>query len=151
MDYYGNTRSNYVKVKDVANFKLMATIFGLEIITDEIDFVTHYGFTTADGCGFPNEIDDELLERYNDNDPEYSLLTKYMEADKTDPILIMASFMEKGEILVVQHAGNEGMRYLSGWATAANNKGKFVSLNLDDIYAMAKKRFKKEKINEASY
>lgn len=65
----------------------------------------------------------------------------------------LCDFLADGEILILQGNGYEGMRYITGWATAYDNTGKMVTINIDDIYAKAAKAFdvKETDINRATY
>ena len=51
----------------------------------------------------------------------------------------LAPHLADGSIAVVVASGAEKMRYVCGWASAVNNTGKQVYININSIYDLAKK------------
>lgn len=123
-NYYGQTRTNYFEVKDPEAFKQELSKYPVEIITDEKDGVTLYGFmdNDIDGAG--------TVEYYFDE-----------ETQDTSEDLNWNEFFERhladGWVAVIIHAGSEKYRYINGLATAYNNKGEGRAIGLDDIYHLA--------------
>ena len=66
---------------------------------------------------------------------------------------LVATWMEPGEVLVVESAGHEKLRYVSAFAAAYNHKGDEVAIDLNDIYAKAAESFgvNVNSISQAAY
>lgn len=66
---------------------------------------------------------------------------------------LLATWMAPGEVLVIESAGCEKLRYLAAFALAYNHKGDEVQISLQDIYAKAADAFGVEvnAISQASY
>lgn len=123
-NYYGQTRSNYFFVKDAEAFKAELSKYPVEIITEERDGKTLYGFMDRDvnGAGTIEYYYDEETGD-NSEDLDWSDFFKRHLAD--------------GWVAVIIHAGSEKYRYINGLATAYNNKGEGRAIGLDDIYHLA--------------
>lgn len=131
-NYYGTGRSNYVRVSDLEKFKQICIKYGLTFIQNKEGLV---GFT---------------CEEMEDGDVPAFIYDEETEDDiSVDPLKEMSELLLDNEVLVHQTIGNEKMRYVSGYSIAINNKGKFVSIGLDDIYKKAKKLGKN--ITQAQY
>jgi len=133
MDYYSTGRTNYFKVKDPAAFKSWAQSFGAEIVTNK----------KQPGCYallFDNGIPD------------------MRQSESTGDELVEFDFFEdlkdhlKGnEVAIYMEAGAEGHRYVNGFATAVCPGKKDISISIDQIYDLAEKKFKNQKITSATY
>lgn len=121
-NYYGQTRSNYFFVKDADAFLEEMKKFPVEIIKEEKNGMTLYGFLDADSNGGGS------VDFYADEDGEY------IEVDWSD---FFARHLADGWVAVIVSSGNEKYRYISGHAVAYNNKGEEIHLDLSDIYTIA--------------
>ncbi len=134
-NYYGQSRTNYFKVKDAEAFKQELAKFPVEVITKEQDGETLYGFLDADsnGSGYITEYWDEEL---GDS----------VEIDLED---LFKRHLEDGSVAILIHSGAEKYRFISGDAVAYNNKGESIAVNLADIYTLAEQLG--DKITYAEY
>jgi hypothetical protein len=128
-NFCGTARTNYFRVKDLDKFKEFVSSISCELIIYDND-ENKVGFYSNDcdtGC-FPSSI-------YNE------------ETDDLDDLNIVetvSKHLAEGEIAVFMEAGAEKCRYISGWATAVNDKGERVDISLMDIYDWAEKKFGKK-------
>lgn len=139
-NYYESARTNYFRVKDIAAFiAFMATVPGSEYHASGDDkpdsfcvLFTEDGVPTARFLDEPNEAGDDYEE------------FDFMEE--------LAPHLADGSIAVLQGSGHEKLRYVTGYSIAVDNTGKQVSVNIDDIYALAKKEFgEKSEVTQAHY
>lgn len=123
-NYYGKTRSNYFFVKDVEAFKTELSKYPVEIIEQEKDGKTLYGFIDRDidGAGNVEYYFDEETNN-NSEDLDWSDFFKRHLAD--------------GWVAIIVETGSEKYRYLVGNAVAYNNKGEEIAISLEDIYTLA--------------
>lgn len=125
-NYYESARTNYFRVKDEAAFKaFMDTVPGCK--------------SCGEGHGtFCVLFTDETVPniRYLDEPTEAG--EDYEEFDFMEEL---APHLADGSIAILVAAGNEKMRYVCGYAIAIDNTGKTVNVNINDIYAKAKKSF----------
>jgi len=123
-NYEPFVRSNYFQVHDPAAFRSWCAGRGLEVI-DEEDPVHGmlYGFIAGDGIP---------CERYDDETDEYVEIDFYAE---------LAAHLVEGWIAEVREIGYEKMRYLTGNTVAVDHAGESITVNLNDIYTLAKKRW----------
>ena len=130
MNYNERSRTNYFKVKNQEALEKFADTIGAEL-NWEGDRVAMYMQE-----GIPPTVEDEETG----DDVEVDFFTE------------VCKFLADGEILILQGSGYEGMRALTGWATACDNTGKLVQVNIDDIYAKAARAFcvKEEDITQAT-
>lgn len=129
-NYYGIGRSNYVRVTDEAAFCAAAERLNCEVLTDSEGRVGIMD-DNGDGGGF-SFWDSE-------NDIEY------------DPVVELAPLLAEGEVMVLMEAGHEKYRYTSGWAQAFDRSGESVTVNLSDIYDLAKAKFPGASVSPATY
>lgn len=124
-NYYSKGRTNHFAVKDPEAFQAEVTplIEEGEVIREERDGVD--GFILLFSEGIPSEI-------WNPEDEEME------EPIQLDWENIIAPHLVDGEVCVIQEIGWERMRYLTGYATAFNNKGERESISLSSIYDQAK-------------
>lgn len=134
-NYVLHARSNYFRVRNPKRFERWCRYFGLEFWTDkEIPDCEDLAYAIAadDGGGWPSshpETDEEL-----DFDKE------------------LAEHLDPRDIALLYQIGNEGLRFLSGHATAIHADGRAVHVGLGDILALARKEFGEEvTITEAYY
>jgi hypothetical protein len=119
-NYYGQTRTNYFAVKDPEAFKKALAKYPVEVITQERDGVTLYGFMDND----PNGGGD--IYYHYDSDGNVIEIDSYADLFK--------EHLEDDWVAVIMSAGSEKYRYLNGHAIAFNNKGEEIHLDLNDIY-----------------
>jgi hypothetical protein len=121
-NYYESARSNYFFVKDVDAFKAELDGSGLGIESRKVGELTQVGLFASEENGFPFEKYDQ--ETYDST-----------ELDWAD---IFKRHLVENQVAIIMGAGAEKLRYISGWAIAYNNKGESKSINLGDIYDLAK-------------
>lgn len=121
-NYYGQTRSNYFAVKNADVFLEEMKKFPVEIIKEEKNGMTLYGFLDADSNGGGS------VDYYADADGEY------IEVDWED---FFARHLADGWVAIIMSSGAEKYRYISGYATAYNNKRETMFVSLEDIYTLA--------------
>jgi hypothetical protein len=122
-NFYGQARSNYFAVKDADAFLEEMKKYPVEIITEEKDGVTLYGFLDADsdGAGDVFSYYDEELGEGVDVDWQ-RIFMKHLADDY---------------VAIIVSVGTEKYRYFSGGADAYNNKGQMAGVSIEDIYKVA--------------
>ena len=133
-NYYEQSRSNYVKVKDKEAFRAFMERFGgaVEMIEDDKGRV---GFLAQEGIPSTFMPDDSGSE-----------------AEEVDFVSELAGHLADHEVMIVMGTGYEKMRYLVGYAVAVNNKKERREIDLAQIYALAKQLTRKPKrITRAEY
>lgn len=117
-NWYRQSRTNYVRVKDLEGLKESVAPFGLEVSTKDDD--------ESRVCLLPDDSRDDCGWRsLSDDDVEF------------DPTVHVMPFLEDGEILVIQEIGHEKLRRLTGWATAWSKDGFLAQVSINDIYGLA--------------
>jgi hypothetical protein len=124
MEWSGHTRTNFVHIKDRAS--LEAALEGTGMLFE------WHGQVPNAVCFFGEEDKGGWLTSYIDDDGE---VQEFNVAERILP------FMEPGQVLVITSAGSEGRRYSTGWTEAWHTDGRFVSLNLRQIYELAAEKF----------
>lgn len=122
-NYYGKVRTNYFAVKDPEAFREDIMNYPVEMISQEEDGQMLFGFVDTDEGGLPNST-------YNE------------ETDEDTEILwedLFTKHLADGWVAIILEVGSEKHRYFQGFASAYNNKGESVHLNLEDIYDLASK------------
>ena len=113
-NFYGTSRSNFVRVKDID-----AAIKDLEPFGNQVH-------------RHPSESDALMV---SGNDDDGSINTYGYDKDGEDVQLEWsewcAEHLKEGQIMVFMPAGAEKLRYVSAWAEAYNHEGKCVSVNPD--------------------
>lgn len=133
-NYYGNSRSNYFKVKNKENFEeFIDSIEGLELINDNENRV---GFLVV------NESGSIPCERYNEENDEYVDIDFNQE---------LAQHLQDGEVAIYQEVGAEKLRYLVGYSVAVNSKGEVATVNINDIYRIAQEELGGQDITTCEY
>jgi hypothetical protein len=136
-NYYGSARSNYFKVKDLEAFKRALSDVAVGIWDGDVGTPTEGLIAVfsqdADGAGWPSFRYDEASDDYVD----------------IDLVNLIAPHLEDGWVCILQEAGAEKLRYLIGHAVAFNNAGEVRTVNIDDIYSLAKQIG--EHVTQASY
>lgn len=131
-NWYGGSRTNYVKVKDLEGLQQALEPFDLEIVQDDQDRVA-------------------LLSNSEYGEwPSYGIDDDETELDVHEHIL---PYLEDGQVLIIMEAGAEKPRYISGWAEAYHTGGSVVRVSLQDIYDKVAEVFgmARENINEVAY
>ena len=122
MNYYGAGRTNYVRISDMD---------GLEAALNEKIIGLDMDFDQEGRCCF-----------LCDSEGGYPYLQDLDEFDWGADIM---PFVEPGQVLVFMQSGAEGLRYVTGYASAyiKDTYGQIrqVEINLDDIYEMAVQKF----------
>jgi hypothetical protein len=125
-DWYGTARSNYFRVKDEAAFRKDAESLYLDVMTSRSDNDLLFMVT-------PNAVNDKggwpIWSPDKSDEDENPL--------EVDIVGTLAKHLVDGEIVVLMECGAEKLRYITGHATAFNNTGHRVELDLDDIYRIA--------------
>lgn len=120
-NYYGIARTNYFKVKDETKFREWAQGLHCEVL-DDGEAPHTFGLICPDETGIPSSRENEQTGEWEDVDFTGEL----------------ARHLKPGHVAVIMESGHEARRYVTGYATAVNHKGKVVRLSLTDIYALAK-------------
>lgn len=146
MNYNEKARTNYFKVKDM-------------------DALEHFCKLSQAKLSAQSGDDSSIRQRWNDDKgllvaiiAEEGIPPTGFDEELEDDVEIdfcdaLCDFLADGEILILKGNGYEGMDHITGWATAYDNTGKMVTINIDDIYAKAAKAFdvKENDINRANY
>lgn len=129
MNYHERARTNYFRVKDQEALEEFAEKASLQLERkgDLVAIIAEGGIPST---VFDEELEDDVIVDFSDE---------------------VCKFLADGEILILQGNGYEGMRCLTGWASAFDNTGKVVTISIDEIYAKAAKAFdvKEENITRA--
>ena len=136
MNYVLRTRSNYFRVRDAKRFERWCRFFGLEYWTEkhkapecDDDF---YAIAADDGEGWPSSHPETDQEIDFDNE--------------------LRKHLDHRDIAILFQVGNEGLRFISGHASAIHADGRTVHVGLQTIYDLASKEFGDEvTITEACY
>ena len=123
-NWYGQSRSNYFKVKNVAAFKAWANALHLHVWSDGDEL-----FALADNSeGFwPRALDCKAGEAEEGIDCDFGAELQGHLAD--------------GEVAIPMTTDAEKLRYLTGYAVALNADGRRLDVNLDDIYDKVRAEF----------
>lgn len=164
-NYYGVTRTNYVRLKDELAYEQFRQIVRLmsgdteERIRDGVRTIAAFG--NDDSGDFCGSIDvDELVESgYQSRHPDSELDAKRGEyltdqdgmrevgwLDNDEDLLHeIYPLLAEGEVLIEQSAGSEKQRYVSAYSEAISWTGERIIVHIDDIYELAKLTFKLDK------
>lgn len=129
-NYESTCRTNYFKVKDIQKFREWFNSLcgeGMELCDDhdgEFCILCDNGWPNFKGDDYDNDIDfvDELRKH-----------------------------LQKGQVAVLMEAGHEKHRYCTGRAIAITPGRKWIAVDINDIYQIAKKRFGIKDISDAEY
>jgi hypothetical protein len=123
--YVATARSNYFAVKDIEAFKNTLNSIaeqGIQVISRVKGGETIYSLIFYMGEGVPKQTSLPNLE--------------YAQIHWTS---IFREHLKDGWVAVLMETGaTRNLDYLSGYATAYNNKGDFKHIDLDYIYEQAK-------------
>jgi len=123
--YRATARSNYFAVKDIDAFtETVRSVSpeGVVINSREKDGKTLYSILFYGGKGVPKER----------NEPDFEVSPLHWQP-------IFMEHLEDNWVAVLMEAGGPwNLDYVSGFATAYNNQGETVHLDLDDIYQQSK-------------
>ena len=137
-NYEAMVRSNYFRVKNESAFRMeIDRMAYIEVRTDDTEaellMICRY-----DGDSLPGWYDmDEYGSYYDDEPPEI------------DWVDFFSRHLEDEEVAIIMEVGHEKLRYLTGVATAYNNKGETEYVSLGLIYELALKLGKY--VTEAEY
>lgn len=126
-NYYGTARTNYFRVKNRKKFKEYVDTIPDAVLIDhkDADGRMMYGYYMANEYGsFPSWLYDEETG----------------DEIEIDIVTDIVPHLAKGEIAIFMECGAEKCRYLTGNAIAINSEGKHVSVDINDIYALAAKK-----------
>ena len=122
--WYGTARSNYFQVKDLQAFKDALKDIAIEVLEGTGDHLGEVAIFGADEYGgFPSSY---WIE---DSD----------ESIDIDLVDLIAPHLQDGWVCVLQEVGAEKQRYVTGHSVAFNNHGEFSTVNIDDIYTIARR------------
>ena len=113
-DFYGTSRSNFVRVKDID-----AAIADLEQFGNQVQ-------------RHPSAPDAIMVS----GDDYSGMFSNYYIDDEGRDVSLewsdwCSKHLKEGQILVLVSAGAEKLRYVSAWAEAYNHEGKYIGVNLD--------------------
>lgn len=171
-NYYGVTRTNYVRLKDDLAYEQFKQVVKLmsgtteERIIDGVRIIAAFGNDdSGDFCAMV-DMEDLLESGYQSRHVDSELNAKNGEylADQDgmceidtldndqDLLYELYPLLAEDEVLVLQSAGSENQRYVCGYSEAINQTGERISVNIDDIYKKAKLAFQLDKEpSSASY
>jgi len=132
-NYTGKGRTNYFKVKDLDAFIEAISQLPVEYHFDAKGEALMVMDDDPDGGGWNNGYWDEETGEW----------------EEIDLAKIIAEHLCDEEVAVILEVGSEKYRYLSGYAEAVNNRGESRSVNLNQIYNLAKELG--SHITDASY
>jgi len=120
-NYYGNARSNYFAVKDTDAFvAAFAEVPDVELVEDGGKWTMLV--SGGDDSGWPSITYNHVTgDDYEIDIPE-----------------MVSKHLADGEVAVFMESGAEKLRYIIGFAEAINSDGERVSLDLNNIYELAK-------------
>jgi hypothetical protein len=137
MDWVGQARSNYFKVKDLEAFKAWAKRRDVDVIESEKDKGKVAVVSSRESVhgGWPDSIvvDSEGEAKalgYERGDPDDCIV-------EIDFVQELSLHLEDGQVAVLMEVGYEGQRYVTGWACAVNSKGERRDISLQAIYVLA--------------
>ena len=143
-NWYGTWRTNYVKLRQ-DRIQDLKDLFEVEV-WDKHDFFAlrstkEYGDTPTIYFYDVNPVDlPDYLQKYVGSEDDYLSLGD-----------VIHEFLDPDQVIVIMCSGAEGLRYITGFATAIHSNGESVSINLWDIYAEAQEAFPDCTITEATY
>lgn len=120
-NYQGHSRSNYFRVKDEDAFRAWCERLEIDLLSPDDDPLL-FAITPFDDAGsWPSE------------DPD--------TGEPLDFLHGLAAHLDPGHVAVLLHIGHEKLRYLSARAFAINAEAQILTVDIDDIYDLAKARF----------
>jgi hypothetical protein len=121
-NWYGSSRSNYVRVKNREIFLAWAkSLPAVEIVEKLGAFAL---LAATDDGGWPS-----WRSREDQEDEAIDLAAE------------IAEHLASGELCIFQEVGAEKLRYLTGSALAVNAAGETLQISIDDIYALVRERW----------
>lgn len=116
--WVGVARTNYFRVKDRTAFEEdMEGFPGVDMVWNN-DYVALFG---EEGY-WPSY---RMLDRETED---------FVEEDIDDFGFEVSKHLLDGDVVVLQSAGFEKQRYVTGYASAFNSKGECLTVSIDDIY-----------------
>lgn len=125
-NYECTCRSNYFQVKDPEAFEAM-----IQTVSESVGFWKNdpdgsYAVYGLSGGGWPDETNG-----YDEDGEE-------LETEGINFHDLVSEHLADEEVAIFMQVGNEGMRYVTGFALAINNRGEMRQVDLDDIVPLAK-------------
>ena len=137
-DFNGMARTNTFRVKDKEAFLSAISVFDLEV----------QWRTLKDGaegvCLITNDEYGSWPGYWCDDDGD---------EHESDWVALLSEHLVDGEVAIINEAGHEKARYVSGWSLAIHSSGKAEQISLNDIYEKAAASFgvPVDAISECSY
>lgn len=153
MDYISTWRSNYVLVKPECeeDFREIARFCGARVVEGGERGEGKFRIKRVrDGKETPPQP--KYLGIIS-NSSSFSEMYTTDEGKEIRTVNAIAGTLVKGQVMVIQEAGAEGERYVSGFSLAFNHTGAELWINLNDVYEKAAKKFHvaMRKISVAEY
>jgi hypothetical protein len=129
-DWYGTSRSNYFRVKDIGDFRELCSLWGVEFI-QQTERIKGIETTSPDLVGFTcnGGLPDHHSDVSEGTENEHSF---------DDFLQELSGLLKEDEVAVMVETGAEKQCYVTGFAIAVNSRGEQVSVSLDSIYELAK-------------
>lgn len=154
MNYTGVGRSNYVNFTEPDTVRMIVGWYAMDLQHNDRGYAImaeRYSETGDLNYYIP---EDELPDR-KDEWLELGMIDPFKPGEEPGEFKhlgkVLAKYIPEGEVLIWQHVGFEGLRYLSGYAWAVNHFGKIRSINLDFIENLAKGMGDPDKITSVAY
>ena len=122
-NFYGQGRSNYVKVTDIEKFKELCGERNLEFWKSDRE-------KEKVGCVSINDDGSYNTYVYDEESGDETELPDFLDE--------VSKILQDEEVFIWMCNGSEKLRYLTGFAYAINNKGDKKSIDIDDIYDLSK-------------
>jgi hypothetical protein len=126
-NYYGKARSNYFAVKDEQSFREDIAKCNVHLLER----------TTEDG-----QILFGMMDNDDDGYPMDTWMAWSADDDTDEPEMTWGEFFQKhladGWVVILMEIGSEKHRFLTGTASAFNNKGEERFIDLSDIVNLGK-------------
>lgn len=124
-NYYGNTRTNYFRVIDEKKYNEIAESIicsedSLELWTNEIDGVTHYGFGVNDDISGVCECEHCLEVQKGNVEYDEDMCEYEYSYDKMCELL--QSVVHPEDAIIIVSTGYEKLRYVGGYSTIITTK-----------------------------
>lgn len=128
-NWYGSARSSYFRVRNEEEFRAWVEKRELQILFEDKGRFAIAPADSSDTGGWSN------WEKNPDPNPDAE------ELIAIDFIGELTGQLAEGEVAVIMETGAQKLSYLTGNAVAVHSSGETVSLDLNNIYALAAERF----------
>ena len=122
-NWYGTARTNFVRFADQKAFNKARRL------TEKLGMTWH------------KHGDAKLTAMISGDDDSGGFNLYDSDRDIEHEWFEFAELLADGQILVGMVAGAEKLRYVDGYAFAINKQGEMVDIHLNEIYALAEKKF----------